>query len=89
MFALVSEGIIRNVSVGYSIDEVRVVAPEKAGEVEKRIVTRWTPFEISFVTIPADAGAQTRALESISDHRFAGRSHAPGNQLEQDHHERP
>lgn len=61
MFALVDEKIIRKVSVGYSIDEVRVVAPEKPGEVEKRIVTRWTPFEISFVTIPADDGAQVRA----------------------------
>lgn len=61
MFALVAESIIRNVSVGYSIDEVRVIAPEKAGEVEKRIVVRWTPFEVSFVTIPADAGAQVRS----------------------------
>jgi hypothetical protein len=61
MFALVSERIITKVSVGYSIDEVRVIAPEKASDVEKRIVTRWTPFEISFVTIPADNGAQTRA----------------------------
>ena len=61
MFALVSERIITKVSVGYSIDEVRVVTPEKVGEVEKRIVTRWTPYEISFVTIPADNGAQTRA----------------------------
>jgi len=63
MFAMVSEGIIRNVSVGYSLDEVRVVAPEKAGDVEKRIATRWTPFEVSFVTIPADAGAQVRATD--------------------------
>lgn len=63
MFSLVSEKIIRNVSVGYSIDEVRVVEPERAGDVEKRIVTRWTPFEVSFVTIPADAGAQVRAAE--------------------------
>lgn len=63
MFAMVSEGIIRNISVGYSIDEVRVVAPEKSGEVEKRIITRWTPFELSFVTVPADAGAQVRASD--------------------------
>ncbi|MGC2774330.1 MAG: prohead protease/major capsid protein fusion protein, partial [Bradyrhizobium sp.] len=61
MFALVTDKIIRNVSVGYSIDEVRVVEPTKEGEVEKRIITRWTPFEVSFVTIPADAGAQVRA----------------------------
>lgn len=65
MFALVSEGIIRNVSVGYSIDEVRVIEPQKKGEIEKRIATRWTPFEVSFVTIPADAGAQVRASDEM------------------------
>jgi hypothetical protein len=59
-FALAKEGILRNVSVGYSIDKVRVVEPEKRGEVEQWVIERWTPFEISFVTIPADAGAQTR-----------------------------
>lgn len=60
MFSLVAERIIRNISVGYTINEVRVEEPKKAGEVEKRIVTRWQPFEISFVTVPADAGAQVR-----------------------------
>lgn len=63
MFAMVSEGIIRNVSVGYSIDEVRVVEPQKKGEVEQRIATRWTPYEVSFVTIPADADAQVRGTD--------------------------
>ena len=66
MFGLVSAGIIRNVSVGYTIDEARVIEAEKRGEVEKRIVTRWTPMEISFVTIPADAGAQVRAAGEIA-----------------------
>jgi hypothetical protein len=61
MWGLVSEGIIRNVSVGYSQDEVRVIEAEKKGQAEQWIVERWTPFEISFVTIPADARAQTRA----------------------------
>ncbi len=63
MFAMVQEGIIRNVSVGYSLDEVRVEEPQKKGDVEKRIATRWTPFEVSFVTVPADAGAQVRGTE--------------------------
>ncbi|MBR2117676.1 MAG: HK97 family phage prohead protease [Afipia sp.] len=63
MAAMVKERIIRNVSVGYTINEVRVEAPEKIGEIEKRIITRWTPYEISFVTIPADKDAQTRAAE--------------------------
>ncbi|WP_315751519.1 prohead protease/major capsid protein fusion protein, partial [Bradyrhizobium sp. SZCCHNS3055] len=63
MFAMVDEKIIRNVSVGYAIDEVRVEEPQKKGDVEKRIATRWTPFEVSFVTIPADAGAQVRGAD--------------------------
>jgi len=65
MFSLVAEGIIRNVSVGYTLNEVRVETPEKVGEVEKRIATRWTPHEISFVTVPADAGAQVRSAATM------------------------
>jgi hypothetical protein len=61
MFALVSEGIVRNVSVGYSQDQVRVEEPAKRGDVEQWFVERWTPHEISFVTVPADPGAQVRA----------------------------
>jgi hypothetical protein len=63
MFGLVRDKIIRNLSVGYTIDKVRVVAPEKPGEVEQRVVERWTPHEISFVTVPADFGALVRSLE--------------------------
>lgn len=63
MFAMVEAGIIRNISVGYIINEVRVVAPQKAGDVEQRVVTRWTPYEVSFVTVNADAGAQVRAAD--------------------------
>lgn len=63
MFGLVRERIVRNVSVGYSIDQARVVEAEKKGEIEKRIVERWTPYEISFVTIPADARAQVRSQD--------------------------
>lgn len=66
MFGLVRERIIRSVSVGYSIDQARVVEAEKKGQVEKRIVERWTPYEISFVTIPADARAQVRSEDAQS-----------------------
>lgn len=60
MFGLVSDGIIKNVSVGYSIDKIRIEEAQKKGEVEKVFVERWTPNEISFVTVPADLGAQVR-----------------------------
>jgi hypothetical protein len=64
MFGLVADKIIKNVSVGYSIDKIRIVDPEKKGQIEQRIVERWTPHEISFVTVGADAGAQVRAAAS-------------------------
>src|SRR5581483_7162664 len=60
IFDKVRDAVVRNVSVGYTVDRVRIVKP-KGGEVEQRIVERWTPYEISFVTIGADPGAQTRA----------------------------
>lgn len=61
LFELARQKIVRHVSVGYFINRVRVIEPQKAGEVERRIVERWTPYEVSFVTVPADAGAQVRA----------------------------
>lgn len=67
LFALVSDGIVRNVSVGYSQDVVRIIAAEKRDDVERRIVERWTPYEISFVTIPADVGAQVRSEDARQD----------------------
>jgi len=66
MFGLISDGIIRNVSVGYSIERVKVVEPAAKGEVEQRIVERWTPLEVSFVTVPADPRAQVRAADQAS-----------------------
>jgi hypothetical protein len=65
MFGLVVDRIIKNVSVGYSIDKIRVEEPQKKGEVEKIFVERWTPNEISFVTVPADPGAQVRSSETM------------------------
>lgn len=66
MFGLISDGIIRNVSVGYSIERVKVVEPATTGEVEQRIVERWTPLEVSFVTVPADPRAQVRASDQAN-----------------------
>jgi HK97 family phage major capsid protein/HK97 family phage prohead protease len=43
----VEDGILRNVSFAYSIDEVQ----EREGQV---VVTKWTPLEVSLVSIPAD-----------------------------------
>lgn len=51
----IRDGVLRNISVGYSIDERKLTRDSGgAGEPDEYRVTRWTPMEISFVDIPAD-----------------------------------
>ena len=60
----VLDGIRQKVSVGYRIDKYREERDEGAEAVTVR-VTRWTPFEVSIVAIPADSGVGVgRADES-------------------------
>jgi len=55
----VQDGIIRNVSVGYSVEEWKT---ERGADGKMiRTAVRWTPSEISLVPVPADASAQVRA----------------------------
>jgi hypothetical protein len=104
LFALVADKIVRNVSVGYSIDKVRIEKSEQAGEVEKWFVERWTPYEISFVTIGADPGAQVRSAppdrlfpfeitnrvrpDNQENHAMSKKDDVPGN-APADSHEQP
>lgn len=55
----VQDGIVRNVSVGYSVEQWRNEHGAD-GKLIKHAV-RWTPYEISLVPVPADASAQVRA----------------------------
>lgn len=48
----VKDGILRNVSVGYRINEIKLTEENDKGEVYT--VTRWQPYEISIVSVPAD-----------------------------------
>lgn len=52
IFRDVIDGIRQNVSVGYAIDDL--VLEAKSGEDETYRVTRWTPYEVSLVSVPAD-----------------------------------
>lgn len=61
LFGLIVDGIVRNVSAGYTLQKIKIVEPEKRGEVQKVIAQRWTPTEISFVTVPADHASGVRA----------------------------
>ncbi len=63
------DGIVRNVSVGYQIHERTLVNKNDSGPSEYR-VTRWTPLEISLVSVPADetvgVGRNAEALRSFT-----------------------
>lgn len=49
----VQAGILRNVSVGYRILEVKLTEERENG-VDVYTVSRWEPYEVSIVTVPAD-----------------------------------
>ena len=49
----VQAGILRNVSVGYRINEVKLTEERENGT-DVYTVTRWEPYEVSIVTVPAD-----------------------------------
>lgn len=50
--------IIRNISVGYTVQRYQI--DEMPGEVPVYRAVEWRPHELSFVTVPADASATTR-----------------------------
>lgn len=64
-FRDVADGILRNVSVGYSVDKWTDSTDPTSGQ-RTRTVTRWTPLEISFVPVAADSGATVRSEEEMS-----------------------
>jgi hypothetical protein len=74
IFRLVKDGIISNVSVGYS-----VIRFEKTEDVSEKIPTYravdWEPYELSLVAIGADAGSSTRSMnEKLSPCEFVSRA---------------
>lgn len=59
----IQAGIIRAISVGYSVQRYEIVrAADRTDGVNLPLyrAVRWTPAEISFVAVPADAEAATR-----------------------------
>lgn len=54
----VRAGILRHVSVGYTVEKWQ--QGTDATGLRSLTAVEWTPYEISFVPVPADAGAQVR-----------------------------
>lgn len=61
----VNDGILRNVSIGYEIQDLEAMDGERV------LVTKWLPMEVSMAPVPADASvgvgrsAETRHDESV------------------------
>jgi hypothetical protein len=55
----IRDGVIHSLSVGYTVETEESIKEE--GQIERRIARSWTPWEVSFVAIPFDAGASTRS----------------------------
>jgi hypothetical protein len=58
IIADVRSGILRNISVGYSVSQWM---EEDVNGQRRRTATRWLPMEVSLVPIPADQAAQVRS----------------------------
>lgn len=69
----IRSGVIRAISFGYSVQRYEITRAQDRTDginVDLYRAVRWTPQEISFVTVPADANAGTRSQ--------AGAQAAPG-----------
>ena len=58
-------GILRNISIGYSIDSMERVRAKEKGQPDVINVTAFTPTEISIVPVPADYRAQVRSESQV------------------------
>lgn len=76
IFEDVAAGITRNVSVGYAVHKWREETAE--GGLRVRTAIDWTPREISFVPLSADAGATVRSA-TIVDPENITTTAAPGD----------
>ncbi len=71
----IKAGIIRNVSVGYSVDDFEDRIDPATGQ-RVRTVTKWTLYEISLVPVAADNGAKTRGQMTMPNETSAPEARA-------------
>ena len=62
LVADIAAGIIRNISVGYMVHKYEITAVDGQRQLWRAV--DWEPFEISFVPVPADSGAQARGHDA-------------------------
>lgn len=67
----IKAGVIRSISVGYTVQRYEVIeAEDRADGRPMKLVraTRWTPHEISFVNVPFDTGSMTRSADQRTEY---------------------
>ena len=62
----VANGIIRNVSAGYTVQEYRV--SKRADGVRIKTAVKWSPREVSLTAVAADRGAKVRSEDHMNEH---------------------
>ena len=70
----VTAGILRHISVGYSVEQW---ADSHEDGTRVRTATQWTPHEISLVPSPADPGATVRMEENNMEHQNTASEDTP------------
>jgi len=61
------DNLVRNVSIGYTINERVLTRANGEGQPDEYRVTSWTPFEVSLVDIPADATVGLGRFQDMPD----------------------
>jgi hypothetical protein len=67
MIADIEDGIISDISFGYSVNKIERMEKQEGDRYRTYMVREWTPNEISFVTIPADPKAGVRSAGGETD----------------------
>lgn len=67
MISDIEDGIISDISFGYSVNKVERMEKQEGDRYRTYMVREWTPNEISFVTIPADPKAGVRSADGETD----------------------
>ncbi|MEE9452556.1 MAG: prohead protease/major capsid protein fusion protein [Gammaproteobacteria bacterium] len=65
----IQDGIVHNISVGYTIKKRHLTTPETQEQPESLRVTRWQPQEISLVTVPLDPSVGIGRSQSFNPER--------------------
>jgi HK97 family phage major capsid protein/HK97 family phage prohead protease len=54
VLSMVQDGILKNVSFGYQVQEMSLMNPGVKDAESEYLCTKWMPYEVSFVSVPAD-----------------------------------